>query len=346
MGRAVAALMELQPGRAGRTPPDSDFGRAARLLAGEGITVVVAGPADVVLRDDRAEVSGWVPDVQTWRRVGPLPLHGVFNRLPARHPQRHAPLLAGLAARGVAVGNPPEVNRLALDKAASLRELAAAGLPVPEVEEDPGRFVDRLAEWGGAFLKPRFGSFGRGVRFVQPGDDLASPDRGDGDPILQAAVRPPDGPWRGLCVRGFLQRDHDGAWRSSGHVARVGRDDPVANVARGAEAWPLSRLIEALPAAGELALRLAPLEAGVAAHLERSAVGSPGTVIEVGMDWVLDTDGLPHLIEINGKPGGRLGALAEMPGGEGERWLARHRRALAAPFRTLAYMTSSGPADS
>jgi len=338
--------MQLQPGTEGRTPPDSDFGRAARLLAAEGIAVVVAEPAGLTLQPAGVLVEGWVPGEQRWQRSGPHPLHGVFNRLPARHPQQWAPLLAELAARDVAVGNPAEVNRLALDKAESLRRLRAACLPVPEVEVDSERFGEWLQAWGAGFLKPRFGSFGRGVRYVRPGELLCDDDDGDGAPILQRAVAPPDGPWRGLCVRGFLQRDEGGAWRSCGHVARVSVHDPVANVARGAEAWPLPRLSAVLPGAEDLEARLDPLEQQVAAFLEGVAGEQAGEVIEVGMDWVLDADGDPHLIEINGKPGGRLRVLAELPGEEGERWRVRHRQALATPLRTLAYMTSSGPADS
>jgi len=328
----IAALMQLRTGTEGRTRPDSDFGRAARVLGREGVRVVVAEPAGIQVGARGAEVSGWTPGTEAWVRSGPWPLHAVFNRLPARRPSRWAPLLSRLADLGVAVGNPPSVNRLAIDKVESLERLAAAGFPVPAVEADPARFTERLNAWGVAFVKPRFGSFGRGVRRVQAGDEPRTPEGGEfGPPLLQRAVDPPDGPWRGLCVRSFLQRTPHGSWESAGRVARTSRTDPVANVSRGAAGVPLDEL-------GARGLReaLEPLERGVVRWFEDAAGVEAALVLEVGIDWVLDEAWAPHLIEINGKPGGRLRVLASQPGGAGRVWRVRHTEALVAPFRRLA----------
>lgn len=332
----IVALMELRTGRADRTPSDSDFGRAARVLEGEDIRVMVAEPAGVRRRGDGFDVSGWSPGTERWNRTGPWPLHAVFNRLPARHPTRWGPLLSELSVRGVPVGNPPSVNRLAIDKVESLQRLAAAGFPVPELETDPSQFARRLEEWGAAFAKPRFGSFGRGIRRLEPGDGLVFPDRDAFGPVLlQRAIAPPVGPWQGLCVRSFLQRPPRGRWRSAGRVARVSRADPVANVSRGAVGLPLDDL-----GMGGLDTTLERLEQGVASWFETAASTEAEQVLEVGIDWVLDARGAPHLIEINGKPGGRLRVLASRPGEAGRTWQARHIAALVAPFRRLASLTS------
>ena len=332
----IAALMELRPGSEGRTPPDSDFGRAARALRGEGIRVLVAGPEGVRLRADGAEVEGWEVQPDRWARAGPFPLEGVFNRLPSRG-NRWQGLLSDLAARGVPAGNPAAMNQLALDKLTSLQRLAAAGLPVPPVEHRESHFARMLERWGACMAKPRYGSFGRDVQRVTAVDEIvAGGPRDDGPLLLQRAIDPPPGPYRGICVRSLCQRAVNGEWRSAGRVARVSRRDFVANVSRGARGIPMSRLACEVEAAADLDGRLAELERGVVDVLLGLSGGDAGSLLEVGVDWVVDRDGEPWLIEINGKPGGRLRVLAELPGEEGRTWQARHQAALIAPFLRLA----------
>ena len=340
----VAALMQLRPDNRGRTPPDADFGRAARLLIDRGIRILVAAPDGVDIGPGDVVARGWRPTSDGWAESGPHRLAAVFNRLPARHPERWRGLLAALAARHVPVGNPAEINALALDKARSLTQLAGVGLPVPEVETDPARFAACLTRWGAAFAKPRYGSFGDGVRRLEAGrcggeggEELRG---GAGELVLQRAVPPPPGPWTGLCVRGFLQRAADGAWRSAGRVARVSAADPVANVARGARAVPLEELAPQLPGGPELAARLDRLERRVVVAVEGWAGEGAGRVLELGVDWVLGPDGAPQLVEINGKPGGRLRALAGRAGEGGGRWRSRHEAALMAPFQRLAALAA------
>jgi len=333
--------MWLRPDTADRTPVDADFGRASNLLRGEGIRVLVAGPEGVEVTVGNATVSGWVPRGGRWEASGPHPLRAVYNRLPARSPEPHAQLLQALQGRGVPVGNPAQVNRLALDKGESLTALAAAGLPVPEVEIEARCFEERLQSWGAAFCKPRFGSFGRGVARVTAGELLPAAGEDDGPAILQRAVAPPPGPYGGVCVRGLVQRDVEGRWRTAGRVARVSRDDPVVNVARGADALPVQRLLQRVDVPAALEARLDRLEMDVVRALERIAGDEAPSMLEVGVDWVLDPRGEPWLIEINGKPGGRLRVLAGASGEEGEVWRRRHAAALAAPFRRLAAVSAT-----
>ncbi len=340
MDSTVAALMQLRADTRRRTPPDADFGRAAELLEEEGLRVLVAAPEGVELGADQVRVQGFRPTIDGWAPSGPHRLDAVFNRLPSRRSSGDGSLLSALAARGLPLGNPPSLNALALDKARSCELLASAGLPVPETESDPGAFSDRLAAWRVAFLKPRFGSFGDGVRRIDLDRGHHLPEGGPSG-VLQRAVPPPQGPFAGVCVRGFLQRRADGRWASAGRVARVSGDDPVANVARGARGIPVADLERELPIAAGIDAELDRLERSLIAAIEAFAGEDAWRVLELGADWVLAQDGSPRLVEINGKPGGRLGILAELPGEEGVYWRGRHRAALTAPFRRLAALAAA-----
>ncbi len=335
MVAVVAVLMELSPEHRHRTTVDADFGRAAGFLGAEGIEVVVADAGAVVLRDGGARVWGYAVDGSRWAATGPLELRAAFNRLPARHAGRHGELVEKLEERGIPVGNPPQINALALDKLRAAEVLREAGLPVPDTEARPQRFQECLRRWGAAFHKPRFGSFGEGVSRLVRGQDAAA-TIGGSPALLQRAIDPPARGPAGICVRGLLQRDPGGAWVSAGRVARVHRRDPVANVARGARGVPLPWLERDLWLSEGLADQLDRLEPRVAEALERCAGARADRLVEIGVDWVLDPCGDPWLIEINGKPGGHLRVLAAIPGPEGPVYARLHREALTRPFRTLA----------
>lgn len=331
----VAALMTFRGESSSVTPIDSDFGLAARFLQERGIRVFLAQPGDVEISSTGVKIHGFLPTGEGWIRSGPFALHAVFNRLPARSWRQHEPLLRALAER-LPVGNPPAINELALDKLTCCQRLLAAGLSVPEVEGNPARFARRLDSWGAAYLKPRWGSFGCGVRRI----DRAVPLDGDEEMILQRAIDPPAGPYAGLCIRGFVQRGVDGRWRCAGRVARISEDDPVANVARGARGIPLASLQQELDIDG-LDRRLDGLEQGVIDEMLRFAGDDGSLVVELGLDWVLDGELQPWLVEVNGKPGGRLRVLASLPGEQGVVWRRRQRQALIAPFEYLASLVGS-----
>ncbi len=339
MHPAIAVLMQLRPGRSQHTPVDADFGRARALLRDEGVPVVVAAPGDVAVTPAGVTVGGWQPGEGRWEPAPRRPLLAAYNRLPSRDPAAHAALTEALAQRGIPLGNPPAVNRLALDKRAAGEALAAAGLPVPETETEPGRFAARLAAWGAAFVKPRHGALGRGVHWVDRPSRLAAALaddalRGD-EPLLQRAVAPLSPDCAGACVRSFLQRTPDGGWCCAGRVARVSRGDRVANVSRGAQAAPLPELEQnylAAEGAADLLERYEPLVPPV---LERAAGANAGQVLEVGLDWVIDAAGDPWLIEINGKPLGKLRELARRVGPDGPFFAELHHEALLRPFRRL-----------
>ncbi|MEZ4238797.1 MAG: ATP-grasp domain-containing protein [Myxococcota bacterium] len=294
-------------------PAAQPVGRAALALEAEGVPVLFAARAAGGRVDGvRATASGWVA-------ARGLRVAAAYDRFPGeRHPAAHAALLAGLGE--VPVVNAPAVVALCRDKLATQVALEAHGLRVPAVEPDPARFAARLAAWGAGFLKPRYGALGRDIRRVVPGDAL--PDTLEGSQpgtrepaLLQRAVPPPAG-WAGASVRALVQRDGDG-FVAVTPVLRRSRTDPVVNVARGAEVGPID-------AADVAALAVAAAEAVAAA--------APGPVVELGVDLVLDPDGQPWLVEVNGKPRGRLEALVA----QDARWGPAHLEACARPLRWLA----------
>ena len=258
-------------------PESLPFGRAALALEAKGIGVSLGGL--------RAVPGGWLPDERE--------TVAVYDRFPSETwPQEYQP------PRGVPLENSMALQALCRDKLACHRVTGG-----PQIVT--GDFQAALARWGSGFLKPRYGAFGRGVRFVRFGDDCPQTLPGStGIPepaILQRAVD-----CDCVAYRALVQREGD-RWVCCPIVARRGTG-PVVNVDRGAKAEPAGDrpLLEAL--ALETARRLGGLELGV--------------------DLVVDRSGSPHVIEVNAKPAGRLEKL-------GPSFDEEHVRASMRPIQTL-----------
>ncbi|MEQ1504663.1 MAG: YheC/YheD family protein, partial [Myxococcota bacterium] len=223
------------------------------------------------------------------------------------------------------IANPPSIAAVCRDKLATQQAIGRAragraAVRMPEVEGDPDRFADALAAWGAAFVKPRFGSFGDGVSRVVAGD--AVPAAIEGQPvILQRAVPPPVG-WAGVCVRVLVQREADG-WVAE-TVVRRSRTDPVVNAARGAEVAAAEVLGDGFDAV---------VNAARAAATALAALPDGEDLLEVGVDVVVDDRGAPWVVEVNGRPLGRLEVLAAAAP---DRWADAHLAACARPLRWLA----------
>ena len=282
--------------RAGAPRPPTGFviGRAALTLRAEGIRVIFGH------RVTGGRASGLEATPDGWRVVEDVPIGAAQDRLAGRaQDDMWADALVGLA--GLPVGNPPSIKRLTRDKLACQRSLERAGLALPAVEDDPQLFDGRLRDWGAAFLKPRRGSLGIGVERVSPGDDLT---RAGGPWLLQRAVGPAMGV-AGIALRLLAQRLPDGGWLLCEPVARISQDDPVVNVERGASVAPGSEVLT------DAALR--SLRDQAQACCGALSTGPEGEqTVELGIDFVLDRVGLPHLIEVNSVPRGRLRALATL----------------------------------
>lgn len=316
---AIGVLVPHRPGEP--EPPDTrPIGRAALRLAADGIDVVFGSTAqDGALIGHRA-----LPD-----RYEPVQIEvaAAYDRYPSQtDPTGYAALRDALP--DVPVHNPMAMTLLCRDKVATQRALEAHGLPQPAIETDPARFAERLETWGSAYLKPRYGAFGRGVRRVLPGDPL--PAEGEGavpgriEPLfLQRAVPPLEG-WTGIACRILVQRTPTGWWVGPA-VARRSTTDWVVNAARGADV---------------IALRdfLPELEADVSALAESAAIALSqephgDRLVEIGADVVIGRDGQLAIVEINSRPRGRLEALAGL---SPEDFLEAHVQACCRPLRTIA----------
>jgi glutathione synthase/RimK-type ligase-like ATP-grasp enzyme len=199
-------------------------------------------------------------------------------------------------------------------------------------------FRKRLTDWGLAFLKPRFGALGTSVTRVDSTDDLPvflpGVVPGQEEPaILQRAVSPPLG-WAGRSVRVLCQRMPDHSWYQCPAVLRQSRTDPVVNAARGAAV---------MPAADGLGDETMEQISHACARVCAAIAAADGGLwaVELGVDLVIDSDGIPWVIEVNSRPRGRLEVLAAL---DGERFADAHLQACARPIRTMAHLLRTEPA--
>lgn len=296
-------------------PEELPMGRAALRLEARGLAVVFGHEAlEGRLIGLRPRPGGWV--------ASDTPVTGALDRFPSRsQADRYEALLAGL--EGTPTFNGPAAISACADKLLCPQLLTA---PQPDTEGDPAAFAGRLAAWGVAFHKPRFGSFGSGVRRVLPSDPvpaMAEGLQGSEPAVLQRGVLPPEG-WAGVACRVLVQRDGSGWWAGV-PVARVSRTDAVVNAARGADVHPLAELFPTAVAG----VRAAAIQ--VAVDLDVAC----GGVVELGVDVVLDEALTPWVVEVNGRPRGRLEAIARSDAD----WMEAHVAACVRPLVAVAGST-------
>jgi glutathione synthase/RimK-type ligase-like ATP-grasp enzyme len=291
-------------------------------LADEGVDVVFGD----TVREGR--ITGFRAVGNRWTAAKSVPMVGVLDRYPSQtYPEAYAEIVDNCDA--VPFGNPRPLTRLCRDKVALQRWLVCRGMILPEIEPNPTHFARALERWGGAFAKPRFGALGKGVHRVEPGAMVPSQVSGAVDGVLepvflQRAVSPPLG-WAGVSLRLLVQRLVTGDWTVFSWVARRSRTDPVVNVARGADVCD-ARTSFSQPVI-DSATRIA---VAVAESLSGHAAGQ--SLVELGVDLVLDDRERPQLIEVNTRPRGRLEVLARL---EPDRYGAEHVQACARPIRRL-----------
>jgi glutathione synthase/RimK-type ligase-like ATP-grasp enzyme len=318
----MPTLLVLSRPKPGARPPPSEtpLGRALQRLAAEGIRGLVGTAAEA-----------WGVEGDRWIPADPQDAEAIHDRFPSwSYAEEHREAMRGL--EDLPRANGEALQALCRDKLRCQAFLTDAGLLMPDVEADPTRFAERLEGWGVGFLKPRYGALGRGVQRVVPGDPL--PARGEGavrgvdEPmLLQAAVPPPPG-LAGLALRALIQRAPLGGLLHSPLVARCSAVDPVVNASRGASLLPAEELVS-IDTVRE-ARRLAE-----SAFFTLAAADPDELLIELGVDLVVASDGEPWLIELNGRPGGRLSGLAAA---DPARFQDAATEALARPLRALAAM--------
>ena len=129
-----------------------------------------------------------------------------------------------------------------------------------------------------------------------------------------------------MSIRQLMQKDTDGSWIPRTAVLRRSKIDSVVNVARGAEAVPAadflpSETIKELKRQSFIACNL----------LDQEPEGVYN--VEFGLDFVVDPEYQPWLIEVNSRPRGRLENLALT---HPDRFLNEHTSACVQPIRYLA----------
>jgi glutathione synthase/RimK-type ligase-like ATP-grasp enzyme len=311
------------------SPNERPIGRAALLLATEGI--------DVIFGDTLRQgcIDGYRATPSGWQAVQRVAVDAIHDRYPSQIRSDH---FRGIQTEtnGVPMGNPLEFTMLCRDKIESQRRLEALGVPMPSVCEEPSEFSDRIHQWTTGFLKPRYGALGIGVRCVTASEPMPSelpgvvPGRAD-PAILQQAIRPPSG-WASRTVRVLLQRTVSGGWFQGTPVVRQSRNNPVANAAQGAEV-----------VSGHGTLSTDCLEAihstvgQIAEAFDR--LPEAALMVEAGVDLVLDSEMQPWLIEVNSRPRGRMEILAST---DPRSYQAAHVEACARPIRVLAHRKTKG----
>lgn len=331
MNKAVATVGVWVPSSDGPpalSPTERPIGRAAIRLSRDGVRVIFGD------RMTAGQMSGFEVVGERWRPCTNVYIDAIHDRFPSQI--RAVAFQALLSGRtNQPMGNPPGFTALCRDKIASQEALTSLGVPMPEIETDPARFQARLAEWGAGFIKPRFGSLGAGVARVMPGDHLTFTRPGvvpgrEEPAILQRAINPPKG-LAGLAVRVLVQRTRSG-WHIETPVVRSSASDPVANAARGAAVAAGPDVLRP-----QVLNRIRQSATHVCQLFERLECAE--FAVEAGLDLVIDPRGIPHLIEVNARPRGRLEVLAQS---DPDRFQDAHEAACARPLQTLAYWAIAG----
>jgi len=224
--------------------------------------------------------------------------------------------------------------------------------------EQLGFFLQRSSL---VFLKPRAGNKGDGILTVRQGADgftvtchrkgkrkqylgrtLADAHRfikaatgGTRRYIIQHGIQTM--PYQGATFDLRVVMLHDGSQWSWLHEARVSRRGAeLSNISQGGTSLVTEDLLLALFGAEDAAEHLQALRDesfGLAGYFDRL---HPGEIMEVAFDFVLDTQGVLHLVEINSKPGlvsvgFEVSFLHKQPEHEAlfERWVYPHVRSLA-----------------
>ena len=313
-------------------PEERPVGRAALSLMDRGI-VTIFGDQITAQTNGQIEMTGLCAHPGVWRPIT-KPISAMHDRYPSqRRSKHHKSVQRKLGATPLA--NPISVTSLCRDKLSCQRFLERQGIVMPPVEDDPKHFQARLTEWGSGFIKPRYGALGTGVRSVQAHDTL--PARIEGvvpgvlePPILQRSVPAPDG-WAGRAVRTLVQRTSVASWHFCESVVRQSRTDLVVNAARGAQVRCGS---DALSDATRS--EISCLSQRICAAFETHPDGQ--WIVELGLDFMIDPEGHPQLIEVNSRPRGRLEVLATL---HPSRFVDDHVRACGRPLEYLASLTAT-----
>ena len=326
MSDVVVAVLVPPIHSTAQKPTAFPIAKALQQLESRGIITVFG--FDLYRKNNTVWINGKIIENNLFKDTS-LPIKIIHDRFPSQIRNNHFSEIQSVAS-SIAFGNPFSTTLLCRDKLACQRLLEQHDIAMPQVISDPTKFASSLAKWGQGFIKPQFGALGKGVQAVTTGMPLPHslpgvvPNRLEPS-ILQRAVSAPAG-WAGMSVRQLMQKSVGGSWIARTAVLRCSTDDPVVNVSRGAKAIPA---VDMLPTYTIESIQ----QQSVAAC--RILDGEPNGLynVEFGLDFVIDPNYKPWLIEVNSRPRGRLEYLAST---DPNRFLSEHEAACVQPIRYLA----------
>lgn len=253
--------------------------------------------------------------------LGGTQVCALYDRFPFQSKSNRYPLTRSVP---IPIVNPQNITRLCKDKWALQKYLTQKGMRMPETARDS--FSGFLKKWNDiGIAKPRFGSYGVGISIVEQPPPPTTPSVcGEDETLLQRWIHPPQN-WAGMAIRQLVQRNPDRSWTLRTTVLRYSNDDPIVNVTRGAKAIPAKEL---LPTHTMQDIHSQSIQA--CSFLSELPQGD--WIVEVGIDFVIDTSWSPWLIEINAQPKGKLKALKKMVP---EDFHNEYMDIIAQPFRCL-----------
>ena len=321
------------PPKNGPLPPPGDrpIVRATKRLLNEQIQCIFGH--EFRRTDTSLLMDGLCAYGQQWIKHSDVEIHAVYDRFPSQlRRQSFQPMLKAILPSPM--GNPYPYTLLCRDKIKTQHWLESNGIRMPELVTQYDQFEAKLAQWGTGFIKPQFGALGTSVEKVYAGGPLPRhlPGLVPNEPeptILQRAIHPPKG-HAGMSVRCLIQRQTDTQWICRTPVLRHSTKDPVVNVARGASACTAEEL---LPEKCMLEIKHTAMHIGELIN----TLECGRYALECGIDYVIDSEYRPWIVELNSRPRGRLEYLAQAkPDQYGE----EHIEALAQPIRCLATLAS------
>lgn len=207
-----------------------------------------------------------------------------------------------------------------------------AHLPATRPLRRPADLQVMIRRYGGVYVKPSRGGFGRGVWRIEMGRRGYDVRRTDGvGRSHRVAVRSLSGAfaairrrrrafivqqrlhlirWRGSIadVRVLMQKDAQGVWQMTGAGVRAGKGGTiVSNLSGGGRAVALSELLrEAFPEDEARTLHLEELVREIAGRVARRLERSARPIGELGIDLAIDRQGRIWFLEANSRTGRSL----------------------------------------
>ena len=316
------------PPKKGRRPPPGDrpIVKATQHLLTEQIQCIFGHS---FRRTEKGlAMDGLSTNGQQWTEHLNQSICAVYDRFPSQlRSQTFQPMMKVILPSPM--GNPYGFTLLCRDKIKTQRWLEENGIQMPELVTDHHRFKAKLSDWGAGFIKPQFGALGTNIQKVTAQSSLPTelpglmPDEPE-PAILQQAIDPPKG-YAGMSVRCLIQRKDNARWIVRSPVLRFSTQDPVVNVSRGAKACAA---VDMLPEACIQEMKQQAIHIGTLI----SALDWGRFALECGIDFVIDAEYRPWIVELNSRPRGRLEHLAHT---EPDRFGEEHIDALAQPIRCL-----------